>query len=202
MLENTDKILRSEDLYNQFLDLKNEQSKLEDQKTKIEFEKSEIDNLKNSVEYLKLVYEKNKLTELVEEGKSENEESLKVHLYAAKFQVSQLKSKLSKLNDILSISPYVYALVNLKNMKMEWISENVKLFGYSSRALRNESIDVILKDSNDSLCIRDGFILNHPLKKADNSVTWVDLHFNLDLSSDDQLALLTFHEVKERFESS
>ena len=201
MNENTDKIMASEDMFNHYLELKKEKAKLDSQKTKIELEKKEIEELKNSVEYLKTVYEHSKLQEQIENASKVDEESLKVHLYAAKFQVSQLKDKLDMLNGLLSISPYVYALLNLEEMTFEWVSENISLFGYDHHALRHSKVDEVLLDSDEKLCVKDGFILNHTLKKADGELTWVDLHFNLDLSVEKQVTLITFHEVKERYKS-
>jgi PAS domain-containing protein len=147
---------------------------------------------------LKILYEKNQLNEELQESVNQSELSLKAHLYASKYEVGQLKDRLDKLNFILSSSPYVYCLVDMKLMTFEWLSNNTeRLFGYPSRSLRGVKVEDVLLDSEEQLEIKDGFIINQPFKKLDDTLTWVDLYFQM--STKEELTLITFHEVKERF---
>lgn len=200
MDDGDERIHRSEEIFEERLALKRERARISREKAQVELDKQEMESVRSSVEYLKVLYEKTHMNEKVQEDKNQSHLSLKAHLYASKYEANQLKEKLEKLNYVLSSSPYVYCLVNMEFMTFEWLSNNVeRLFGYSSRNLKGVKVQDLLLDTQEPLEIKDGFILNQPLKKIDKVLTWVDLHFQM--STKDELTLITFHEVKERYKT-
>ena len=196
------KVIRSEELFDEYLELKEGKEKLAEERQALDKEREEIQRVKCSVEYLKQLHEKSKLEESQQEIFSENEASLKVHLYASKFESHQLKDQLETLNTILSLSPYVFLLIDLKEMSINWASKNVKnVLGFTRSQLKGKKMKELFVRPEHDLLVKDGFVMAQPIIKADQSKIWVDLSFQLKVSDEIEGALITCHQVSERFKA-
>jgi hypothetical protein len=198
-MENTKKIAKSEDMYDDLRRLKALKQSIKDERGELQKEREEIDALKDSVSYLRDLFEKKELEKsLAGAGEDMDCKSLKVHLFASTAEKNSLKEKLSKLNFLIEHSPYVFMLIDMEEQQICWSSSNLtRVLGYDLRDLRNLGFKSIFVEPNLMPVVKDGLLLNQQAVCQDGTSILVDMCFQVGEAESHEV-ILSFHKVSER----